>query len=130
MRILITTGIFPPDIGGPATYVPQIAKGLTERGHQVRVLTTSEPEYLNHNDGRYPFPVFRINRRVPLWYRPLYYMQHILHHGRDVDVIYDNGVFLETALANLWLRKPLVMKVVGDEAWERATRQEMDSRWV
>jgi glycosyltransferase involved in cell wall biosynthesis len=38
-------------------------------------------------------------------------------------VIYANGVFLETALANLWLRKPLVIKVVGDEAWERATRR-------
>jgi len=47
MRILITTGIFPPDIGGPATYVPTIAKALAERGHQVTVLTTSEPENLH-----------------------------------------------------------------------------------
>ena len=27
MKILIVTGIFPPDIGGPATYVPEIAEG-------------------------------------------------------------------------------------------------------
>lgn len=120
MKVLIITGIFPPDIGGPATYVPQIARGLAERGHQVQVLTTSEPEHLDHDDRSYPFPVYRMNRRVPLWYRPLYCMRHILRHGRDVDIIYANGVFLETALANLWLRKPLVMKVVGDQAWERA----------
>jgi len=45
MRILITTGIFPPDIGGPATYVPLVAKALTERGHQM----TSKLEDLRHN---------------------------------------------------------------------------------
>ena len=26
MRVLVTVGIFPPDIGGPATFVPKIAK--------------------------------------------------------------------------------------------------------
>ncbi len=122
-KILIVTGIFPPDIGGPATYVPKIAEGLRQRGHEVRVLTTSEPEDLDSDDEGYAFPVFRMNRRTRLWRRPFYYMRHILRHGRDVDVIYANGVFLETALANLWLRKPLVMKIVGDEAWERATRR-------
>jgi len=126
VKLLIVTGIFPPDIGGPATYVPQIAKGLFERGHTVQVLTTSEPEHLLNDDARYPFSVFRMNRRTPLRYRPLYYTQHILHHCQGIDVIYANGVFLETALANLWLRKPLVIKVVGDEAWEIATRR----RWT
>ncbi len=123
MKILIITGIFPPDIGGPATYVPQIAKGLSGRGHTVQVLTTSEPEHLSHDDTEYPFSVFRMNRRLPLWFRPLFYIQQILCHGRNVDLIYANGVFLETALANLWLQKPLVIKVVGDEAWERAIRR-------
>jgi hypothetical protein len=41
-RILIVAGIFPPGIGGPATYVPEMAKGLAERGHRVRVVTLSE----------------------------------------------------------------------------------------
>ena len=30
MKILIVVGIFPPDIGGPATFVPLIAKKLVE----------------------------------------------------------------------------------------------------
>ena len=34
MHLLIITGIFPPDIGGPATYVPQLACALAERGHR------------------------------------------------------------------------------------------------
>ena len=30
MKILIVVGIFPPDIGGPATFVPLIAKKLVD----------------------------------------------------------------------------------------------------
>ena len=120
MKILLVTGIFPPDIGGPATYVPKIAASLANRGHEVLVLTTSEPENLSDDTPSYPFQVVRMNRRVPLWRRPALYLKYILHYGRDVDVIYANGIFLETALANRWLQKPLAIKVVSDPAWERA----------
>jgi glycosyltransferase involved in cell wall biosynthesis len=123
MRILITTGIFPPDIGGPATYVPTIAKALAERGHQVTVLTTSEPENLQRDDSIYPFLVFRINRRQKIWLRSLKCIAEILRLGRAADVIYANGVYFEAAIANKFLRKPLVMKIVGDEAWERSVRR-------
>jgi len=106
MRILITTGIFPPDIGGPATYVPLIAKALTERGHQVTVLTTSEPENLRWDDSIYPFRVFRINRRQRIWLRALKCIAEVFRLGRTVDVIYANGIYFETAVANKFLRKP------------------------
>ncbi len=123
MRILITTGIFPPDIGGPATYVPTIAKALTERGHTVTVLTTSEPEHLRWDDSIHPFPVIRMNRRQKIWKRLPNYVAQILRYGRTADVIYTNGIYFETAIANKFLRKPLVMKIVGDEAWERSVRK-------
>jgi glycosyltransferase involved in cell wall biosynthesis len=123
MRILITTGIFPPDIGGPATYVPTIAKALAERGHQVTVLTTSEPENLQWDDSIYPFLVFRINRRQKIWLRLLKCVAEILRLGRTANVIYANGIYFETAIANKFLQKPLVMKIVGDEAWERSVRR-------
>jgi glycosyltransferase involved in cell wall biosynthesis len=123
MEILITTGIFPPDIGGPATYVPTIAKALAERGHQVTVLTTSEPENLQWDDSIYPFLVFRINRRQKIWLRLLKCVAEILRLGRTANVIYANGIYFETAIANKFLQKPLVMKIVGDEAWERSVRR-------
>jgi glycosyltransferase involved in cell wall biosynthesis len=123
MEILITTGIFPPDIGGPATYVPTIAKALAERGHQVTVLTTSEPENLQWDDSIYPFFVSRINRRQKIWLRSLKCIAEILRLGRAADVIYANGVYFEAAIASKFLRKPLVMKIVGDEAWERSVRR-------
>ena len=38
-KILILTGIFPPDIGGPATQLDALARELIKNGYQVRVLT-------------------------------------------------------------------------------------------
>jgi glycosyltransferase involved in cell wall biosynthesis len=103
--------------------VPTIAKALAERGHQVTVLTTSEPENLQWDDSIYPFLVFRINRRQKIWLRSLKCIAEILRLGRAADVIYANGVYFEAAIASKFLRKPLVMKIVGDEAWERSIRK-------
>ena len=45
VRVLIVSGIFPPDIGGPATHSSDLAAELRKRGHDARVLTlTDEPE--------------------------------------------------------------------------------------
>jgi glycosyltransferase involved in cell wall biosynthesis len=119
VRILIVTGIFPPDIGGPATYVPQIAEGLAQRGHAVTVVTLSDR--LDHEDGGYPFRVIRLPRRAFRPWRMGRTVLVLLRLGRRADVLFVNGLALESALANFVLRKPLVMKVVGDLAWERAT---------
>jgi len=42
------------------------------------------------------------------------------HDARDVDVVYVNGLGVESALGAWWAGKPMVCKVVGDYAWERA----------
>src|SRR5882724_12989439 len=60
MKILIVTGIFPPDPGGPASYVPRIAKALGQRGHSVEVVCLSDR--MDHDDSGYTFRVRRIRR--------------------------------------------------------------------
>jgi len=120
MKILIVTGIFPPDIGGPATYVPEIAKALQQRGHQVTVVTSAEPEHLNFDDGRHPFPVHRVNRRTNLLLRSFQFIKTTFHHIKKADVVFANGFFVETTLASRLAGKPMVQKIVGDPAWERA----------
>jgi glycosyltransferase involved in cell wall biosynthesis len=117
MKLLLVTGIFPPDIGGPATYVPQIAAGLVRRGHGVTVLTLSDRV---GEAGVYPFRVVRLPRqgvKVGRWLRTV---AQIVQLGREVDVLFVNGLAMEAALANLVLRKPMVQKVVGDLIWERS----------
>ena len=67
MRILVTVGIFPPDIGGPATFVPKIAKYFQdELNYEIDVLTLSDSKNLNIKDN---FSVKRINRNLPIIYR-------------------------------------------------------------
>jgi len=120
MKILIVTGIFPPDIGGPATYVPEIAKALQDRGHQATVVTTSEPEHLDYDDSQHPFPVYRMNRRASLVLRSFEFIKVIFHHAKKTDAVLVNGLFLEATVASRLAGKPMVHKVVGDPAWERA----------
>ncbi len=119
MRVLTITGIFPPDIGGPATYVPQVAQGLVERGHEVTVVTLSDR--LDHDDRAYPFQVVRLPRKAFKPRRMLKTSWTLVRLGRGYDVLFVNGLALEAVMANFVLRKPFVLKVVGDFAWERAT---------
>ncbi|MFQ5857325.1 MAG: glycosyltransferase family 4 protein [Anaerolineae bacterium] len=125
MRILITTDVFPPDAGGPATYVPVISEALVKLGHSVQVLTYSRqgPEV---EDGQYLFHV----RRIPLdqsRQRRLAEAGAALRRGLSwADLLYANGLLVEAALANIVYRRPVVAKVVGDIAWERAR----DKGWI
>ena len=100
LRILIITGIFPPDIGGPATYVPQIATALASLGHQVTVPTLSDQ--LNPDDCAYTFPVKRLPRKGFKLWRWIRTMAQIIHLGGQVDVLFVNGLALEAVMANLW----------------------------
>jgi glycosyltransferase involved in cell wall biosynthesis len=121
LDVLIVTGIFPPDIGGPATYVPEISSELVKREHKVTVVTLSDS--LDHDDRSYSFPVHRIRRGLFKPLRLLLTVLRILREGRTAQVLYLNGLYLEAVIANYLLRKPLVQKIVGDWAWERATNK-------
>ena len=44
MRIVFLTGIWPPDVGGPATHGPEFSRFLVERGHDVTVITMGDGE--------------------------------------------------------------------------------------
>ena len=117
MKILIVVGIFPPDIGGPATFVPLIAKKLVENNYQIEVICLSDS--LNHSDNNFEFSVHRIKRRQNLIKRWIKTVLKIISVGRRADLIFVNGLPMESYIANLLLRKKVVRKVVGDWAWER-----------
>lgn len=118
MRICIVTGIFPPDIGGPATYVPGISTALTARGHKVTVITWSDS--LECDDAKWSFQVIRLRRSEARLLRMARTIRYIVQSAQQADVIFANGLFIESAFAARIARKPLAIKVVGDWAWERS----------
>jgi len=52
-RILILTGVFLKDVGGPPTLLKALNKELIERGYQVKVLTFGKRKEAKE----YPYPV-------------------------------------------------------------------------
>ena len=116
MDILITVGIFPPDIGGPASFVPKIAKYLINKGHNVKIICLSDKEHLTYKDD---INVIRINRNSPIIFRWLKTVVKIYSNSKKSDLIFVNGLGTETTIANLFIRKKVIRKIVGDPVWER-----------
>ncbi len=117
MRVLFATGIFPPDIGGPATYVSGLAGELLRRGIEVSVVTYGD----RGDESR--FPVRRVRRDRVLPRRYFDYLVSVRRQARDADVVYLQDP-LSSGLPG-WLgarlaRKPVLLKIVGDAAWEIA----------
>ena len=96
--IVLTSSIFPPDIGGPATYVPNIAQALYEEGWQVSVFTLSND--CNADDSHRPYTVVREPRDVPPLARRLRSIRKITELAQHADLIYANGIVLEEFMAS------------------------------
>jgi len=119
MRVLITSPVFPPDLGGPAVYVPSLARFLVERGHEVRVVAfCSDPE-----PKGWPFDVVSISRgNLALRYVKALFL--VWREARKVDVVYVNEhlALLHVLAARLAL-KPAMIRIMVDGAWEISHRK-------
>ena len=118
MRIVFLTGIWPPDVGGPATHGPDFARFLRDRGHDVHVVTMADGE-----PSERPVPVQTVARGRPFVIR---YPQVALAGASP-------GAHAPTSSTRprrmprrgrggTGARRPLVAKLVSDPAYERAWR--------
>ncbi|OGG43072.1 hypothetical protein A2841_01490 [Candidatus Kaiserbacteria bacterium RIFCSPHIGHO2_01_FULL_48_10] len=108
MKILIATGLYPPEIGGPATYSQCLEELLPLHGRAVSVL-----------------PFSRV-RKFPKIIRHIVYFFLILREGWHSDVIYAQdpiSVGIPSMCAAFLMRKTFLLKIVGDYAWEQATQR-------
>jgi glycosyltransferase involved in cell wall biosynthesis len=114
MHIFVASGIFHPESGGPATYLYRLLPAIQARGHTVRVLTFGDAPV----EG-YPYPLRRVPRRV-LPVRMAAYARAAWPEMRRADRVFVNSLGLPLPAHP---RKPRVLKVVGDLAWERAVNR-------
>ena len=120
MKIILATPVYPPEIGGPATYIKELALRLRGEHEVVIVAYASTSERI---DGT---TLFVASKRRPLPLRLLKYITLLLKASRSADVIYvQNAVAsgLPAILVGMLRRIPVVLKFVGDEAWERASQE-------
>ncbi len=119
-RILIVTGIFEPESGGPAVYAPNIAGKLAGAGHQASVLTYSAKP-IGDSDARYKFALMRVVRGNKFLNRIRMFFA-VFKQAKDVDLVYLLDWFaagLPAALASRLRGIPYVVRVGGDYLWEQ-----------
>jgi glycosyltransferase involved in cell wall biosynthesis len=119
MRILLATPLYPPEIGGPATYTRELAQRLCLEHEITIVAFADEPEHIKNTR------LVVVSKKVFLPLRLLMYAYILFREAKEADVIYvQNAVAagLPAVFVGAMRRKPVVLKFVGDEAWERATQ--------
>jgi len=116
--VLVVSGIWPPDVGGPASHAPEVAAFLTGRGHAVEVVTTADtapaPE---------AYPVRWVSRRLPKGALHLRTAALVRGRARNADVVYTTGMFGRSASGALGAYRPYVVKLTADPAFERSRRR-------
>ena len=118
MKVLIVSGIWPPDVGGPASHAPEVAGWLRERGHLVEVVVTADAPPAQDD-----YPVHWVSRALPPGVRHAAALRAILKNARQADVIYSTGMFGRSSLGAFLARTPVVLKLTADPAFERARRR-------
>src|SRR3989338_11018083 len=108
MKLVIATPLYPPEIGGPATYAKLLFEGLPEKGIEVELLKFSDVLHL------------------PKIIRHFVYYRRILKAARSADVVLaldPVSVGLPAMKAAKKADKPFVVKIVGDYAWEQGRQR-------
>ena len=117
MNVVVVSGIWPPDVGGPASHAPAFAEILLEGGHGVEVVTTADAE-----PGPRPYRVRWVSRSRPAPLRHLAVVREVRRAARGADRVYATTMVRRAALGAALARRPLVVKLVADEAFERERR--------
>jgi glycosyltransferase involved in cell wall biosynthesis len=115
--VLVVSGIWPPDVGGPASHGPEVAAFLAGRGHEVEAVITADEA-----PAATGYPVHWIARSLPVGVRHLRSLELLARRAARVDVVYSTGIFGRTSVAATAVRTPYVLKLTGDSAYERARR--------
>ncbi len=119
LKILIAADIYKPQSGGPATYVWKLKEYFKSKTDVVFFVVSQNPEGLKEKTDNDVFHVKFKNKVL----RYINYFYLLLKLSRKVDVIYAMGPVnagLPALLVSKLSRKKLVIKVVGDYAWEQA----------
>jgi glycosyltransferase involved in cell wall biosynthesis len=117
-KVLLVTDIFPPLIGGPATFIDRLGHSLARRGHAVTVVCSSKQRHDDSDAGR-PFTVRRISLQSRERYEVFVRMRLAAEMARH-SLIFVNGLERYVAEVNSVLRRRYILKIVGDSVWETA----------
>ncbi|MCY3945459.1 MAG: glycosyltransferase family 4 protein [Anaerolineaceae bacterium] len=112
-RLLVASGIAPPEAGGPATWMQDVLPALQALGWEAEVIS-----YGDAANGGQAWPLQRIPRGVlPL--RLARYARAAWPRMRRADLVLHTTPGLPLPPGG----PPRVYRIVGDQAWERSIRR-------
>ena len=103
LDILICTGIYPPDIGGPAKYAKNLEEEFLRNGNSVKMLA------------------YKTEKKLPIGLRHVLYFLRIIFTLPKTDFILGLDIFstgFPAVLAGKIFRKKVILRVGGDFLWE------------
>jgi glycosyltransferase involved in cell wall biosynthesis len=117
-KALLVTNIFPPQIGGPATFIDRLGHSMAARNHDVTVVCSSQSTR-DPGDAKRPFAVRRVSlasrERYEVLVRARLFMEMARHR-----CVFVNGLERYVEEVNRVLRRRYILKIVGDTVWETA----------
>lgn len=104
IQLLVATGLYPPEIGGPATYCKMLEENLPAHNFVLTIIPFSSV------------------RHLPKVLRHIVFFWRLLRASKGKDAIFaldPVSVGLPSLLVCKILRKPFLLRVAGDYAWEQ-----------
>jgi glycosyltransferase involved in cell wall biosynthesis len=103
MKILIVTGVYPPDIGGPAQYAKNLVEQFTGMGHEVKVLN------------------YKLEKKLPIGLRHVLYFFRVIFNLNKVNFIVALDTFsvgMPAVIAAMIFNRKIIIRTGGDFLWE------------
>ncbi|MBI2670129.1 MAG: glycosyltransferase family 4 protein [Candidatus Yanofskybacteria bacterium] len=117
-KIVLATGIFFPDVGGPAIHVRKIAEALHQDGWRVVVVSYGDYD----GQEQFPFRVIRISNKLNPFLRRTKYLLTIFKEAISARTLYAFNLAtagLPVFIVGKMLVKKILIRVPGDPIWER-----------
>lgn len=108
MKLLVATPLYPPEPGGPATYAKLLFEGLPAKDIEVSLVKFGDV------------------RNLPKVIRHIAYFWRVYRAAKKVDLVLaldPVSVGVPVQFAARFAKKPYIVKVVGDYAWEQGQQR-------
>ena len=108
IKLLIATPLYPPEIGGPATYVKFLEENLPKERFELTVVPFGQVKHL------------------PYIIRHVVFFAKVFARAKNADIVYaldPLGSGIPAWFAAKLLGKKLMLRIAGDRAWETALQK-------
>ncbi len=116
--MLLVSGIYPPDTGGPATFTHDFSKWLSQKNVDVSIISyTDGMSNTTYVEG---IRVIQVHRDINIVKRYFEFISVLIKNYNSSTKVLAAGAFLEIMTVSVIRNIEYTIKIPGDIVWERA----------